>query len=211
MYNIFHLNYFFFLLVLQQFYFVLVQLLKKIFPNPYSTFTVMNAEWLECWDLHLSSLQPETCSLLWKNVSSCLSHLSNWEIIYRVYILNSNSCLRALHLAHEHQHWRQRGLFLMYISFRFNRSSVQHKYNLKGSLIWDNMNIQPLWELHQSVINANTYLSLGVSPSTTFLFIVNFLEFILPWVCVTPQQEGGCIEWALIGQNKPGWVQLIRP
>ncbi len=43
------------------------------------------------------------------------------------------------------------------------------------------MNIQPLWEIHQSEINGNTHFSLGVSPSrTTDLFIVNFLQLILP-------------------------------
>lgn len=48
----------------------------------------------------------------------------------------------------------------MYISFRLKRISVEHKYNLKGNLILENMNVQPLWEIHQSEINANTYFCL---------------------------------------------------
>lgn len=70
----------------------------------------------------------------------------------------------------------------MYISFRFYRSSMKHEYNLKGdSHPREYINIQPLWGIHQSEINGNAHFSLGVSPSrATDLFIVNFLQLILP-------------------------------
>lgn len=56
---------------------------------------------------------------------------------------------------------------------------MKHEYNLKGNLIQDD--IQQLWGIQQSEINGNTHFSLGVSPSrTTDLFIVSFLQLILP-------------------------------
>lgn len=117
------------------------------FSNPKSTFMVMKVIWLGCLKkkLHLwYSLQPRNCSLLLRMlvvVQVILAIGKYYIYIYKVCIFNNNSCLLPLCLGHEQWLWWQWGLFLMYISFRFYRSSMEHEYNLKGNLIQENISI----------------------------------------------------------------------
>lgn len=73
-----------------------------------------------------------------KNVSSCQSHLTNLETLYMRYVSFQITCLFALRLGCKQRVCPRRGLFLMYISFRFCRSVktwVPYKLKVGGEIL----------------------------------------------------------------------------